>query len=64
MPWGPGRRIFRFFIGSVRPPNRRLELAGALVLEEAVGLCAGAHELSFNDTAPCEHVARSLSAIR
>ena len=27
-------------------------------------LCAGAHELSFNDTAPCGRVARSLRAIR
>ena len=27
-------------------------------------LCASAHELSFNYTAPCRHVARSLSAIR
>jgi len=27
-------------------------------------LCAGAHELTFTDTAPCGRVARSLSAIR
>ncbi len=42
----------------------RLKLAGAIVLVESECLCAGAHELSFNSTAPCEPVARSLSAIR
>jgi hypothetical protein len=42
----------------------RLELAGAVVLIESECLCAGAHELTFNDTALGGHVARSLSAIR
>jgi len=42
----------------------RLKLSGAAVLMESRCLCAGAHELTFNCTPPCEHVARSLSAIR
>jgi hypothetical protein len=42
----------------------RLKLTGAIVLMESECLCARAHELSFNSTAPCGHVARSLSAIR
>ena len=42
----------------------RLKLAGAVVLVESERLCAGAHELSFNNHAPCGRVARSLSAIR
>ena len=45
-------------------PNMRLKLPGAIVLMESVCLCAGAHELTFNDTAPGGRVARSLSAIR
>jgi len=45
-------------------PNMRLKLPGASVFREAECLCAGAHELSFSYTTPCEHVARSLSAIR
>ena len=45
-------------------PNKRLKLAGLSLLKESEWLCAGAHELSFHDPAPCEHVARSLSAIR
>ena len=46
------------------PSNMRLKLSGAVVLGEWECLCAGAHELSFNDTAPCGRVARSLSAVR
>ena len=42
----------------------RLKLTGATVLMESECLCAGAHELSFNDTARGGRVARSLSAIR
>jgi hypothetical protein len=46
---------------TVRTPK------GLLVTTDTKGsgaLCAGAHELSFNHTAPCERVARSLSAFR
>ena len=42
----------------------RLKLAGGDRLNGSKALCAGAHELSFNDTARGELVARSLSAIR
>jgi hypothetical protein len=49
---------------SVMPPNKRLKLAGADRSKGSGVLCAGAHELSFSYTAPCERVARSLSAIR
>jgi len=42
----------------------RLKLPGALVLIESECLCAAAHELSFNYTAPGGQVARSLSASR
>jgi len=49
---------------SVAAPNKRLKLAGADRLEGSGVLCAGAHELSFNDAAPGGRVARSLSAIR
>ena len=45
-------------------PNMRLKLAGAVVLMESECLCASAHELSFDYTAPGGRVARSLSAIR
>jgi len=44
--------------------NKRLKLPGATVLMESECSCAGAHELSFNGTAPLGRVARSLSAIR
>ena len=47
-----------------RMPNKRLKLAGGDRLKGSGVLCAGAHELSFNDIAPCGRVARSLSAIR
>ena len=47
-----------------RRPNKRLKLAGGDRLKGTGVLCAGAHELSFNDTPPGGRVARSLSAIR
>ena len=46
------------------PPNKRLQLAGG---DRSTGngvLCAGAHELSFNDRRAGRRVARSLSASR
>ena len=45
-------------------PNKRLKLTGGDRFKGNGVLCAGAHELSFNTTAPCGRVARSLSAIR
>ena len=45
-------------------PNKRLKLAGGDRSKGSGLLCAGAHELSFNDTQPCGPAARSLSAIR
>ncbi len=45
-------------------PNKRLKLAGGDRLKGSGVLCAGAHELSFNDMARGGRVARSLSAIR
>ena len=47
-----------------RLPNKRLKLPGGDRSKGNGVLCAGAHELSFNYTAPCGRVARSLSAIR
>ncbi len=47
-----------------RLPNKRLKLTGGDRSKGSGALCAGAHELSFNNTAPCGRVARSLSAIR
>ena len=46
------------------PPNLRLKLSGGDPFKGSGVLCAGAHGLSFNCTAPCGRVARSLSAIR
>src|SRR5207247_9495778 len=46
------------------PPNKRLKLAGGDRSRGSGVLCAGAHELSFNDTTRGGRVARSLSAIR
>ncbi len=46
------------------PPNKRLKLTGDDRFKGTRVLCAGAHNLSFNDTAPGGRVARSLSAIR
>ncbi len=52
-------------IGSKRVrPNKRLKLPGGDHSKRSGVLCADAHELLFNDTAPCGRVARSLSAIR
>ena len=45
-------------------PNKRLKLAGGDRFNGTGMLCAGAHELSFNDTARGGRVARSLSTIR
>ena len=45
-------------------PNKRLKLAGGDRFKGNGVLCADAHKLSFNDTAPGGRVARSLSAIR
>ena len=45
-------------------PNKRLKLAGGNRSTGTGVLCAGAHELSFNDTARGRRVARNLSAIR
>jgi len=42
----------------------RLKLSGGDRSKGNEVLCAGPHELSFNDTARRERVARSLSAIR
>ena len=46
------------------PPNKRLKLAGGDRSKGNGVLCAGPHELSFNDTAQGGRVARSLSASR
>jgi len=48
----------------LRQPNKRLKLAGGDRLKGIGVLCAGAHELSFNDGCAGGRVARSLSAIR
>ena len=45
-------------------PNKRLKLAGGDRFKGSGVLCAGAHELSFNDGSADGQVARSLSAIR
>jgi len=45
-------------------PNKRLKLPGGDRSKGSGVLCAGAHELSFNDTALGGRLARSLSAIR
>jgi hypothetical protein len=45
-------------------PNKRLKLAGGDLFKGSGVLYPGGHELSFNRTAPCGRVARSLSAIR
>jgi len=46
------------------PPNKRLKLAGGDRSKGNGALCAGAHELSLNDSCAARRVARSLSAIR
>jgi len=40
-------------------PNKRLKVGGGDRSKGSGALCAGAHELSFTYTAPCERVARS-----
>ena len=45
-------------------PNKRLKLAGGGRSKGNGVLCAGAHELSFNDTVRGGRGARSLSATR
>ena len=42
----------------------RLKLPGGDRFKGSGVLCPGAHELSFKHIAPCERVARSLSASR
>ena len=44
--------------------NKRLKLAGALVLREAVGSCLGGHGTFVHFTCAGGRVARSLSAVR
>ena len=51
-------------IGPLALPNMRLKLAGGDRSKGNGVLCAGAHELTFNDIARGGRVARSLSAIR
>src|SRR2546422_1714170 len=54
-----------FVLANATPsvlPNMRLKLPGGDRSKGTGVLCAGAHELSFNYTAPCGRVARSLSA--
>ena len=46
------------------PPNKRLKLPGDDRFRGSGVLCAGAHELSFNNGYAGGHVARSLSAVR
>ena len=46
------------------PPNKRLKLAGALVLKEAVVSCAGGHATFVLSSCAGGWVARSLGAIR
>ena len=46
------------------PPNKRLKLAGARVLKEAVVSCPGGHGTFVHYSCAGERVARSLSAIR
>ncbi len=50
--------------GGALLPNKRLKLTGGDRSNGSGVLCAGAHELSFNDTARGGRVARSLSAVR
>ena len=49
---------------SLGLPNMRLKLTGGDRFKGSGVLCPGGHELTFNVTAPCGRVARSLSAIR
>jgi len=45
-------------------PNKRLKLAGALVLKEAVGSCPGGHGTVVRYSCAGRRVARNLSPIR
>ena len=45
-------------------PNKRLKLAGALVLKEAVMSCPRGHATFVHYSCADERVARSLSAVR
>ncbi len=45
-------------------PNKPLKLAGGDRFKGSGVLCAGAHELSFDDSCAVGPVARSLSASR
>jgi len=47
-----------------RLPNKRLKLAGALVLKEAVVSCPSGHGTSSTNSCAGGRVARSLSAVR
>ena len=47
-----------------RLPNKRLKLAGALVVKEAVVSCPGGPGAFVRFSCAVERVARSLSAIR
>ena len=53
----------RVSVGEHRP-NKRLKLAGALVLEEAVESCPSGHGTFVHFPCAGGRVARSLSAIR
>jgi len=55
---------FAFRVHGTARPNMRLKLPRGERSNGSGVLCAGAHELSFNHTAPCGRVGRSLSAIR
>ena len=67
---GTGLRVFPIEFRYERPgtrglrPNKRLKLAGGDRSEGSGMLCAGAHELSFNNRCAGGRRARSLSAIR
>jgi len=56
----------RAVTGALRaePPNKRLKLAGALVLKEAVVSCPRGHGSSATISCARGELARSLSAIR
>jgi len=43
-----------------RPPNKRMEPTGAIVLKEAGPLCPGGHELTFTNGARGARVARGI----
>ncbi len=49
---------------TVRLPNKRLKLTGALVLKETVVSCSDGHRTSSAASCADGAVARSLSAIR